>query len=344
MEVKGQVEEIIYQNETNSYTVCILSMENETTTCVGYLPFVTIGDTLKLQGQYVTHQEYGMQFKIEMFEKIMPEDTKSLEKYLSGGAIKGIGPATAKKIIEKFDNDTINILKFEPEKLAKVSGITKERAITIGEEFNTKWELWQIVAFLERFGIGVNQAQKVFNELGKNAVEKIESNPYVLIDITVGVDFKIIDKMAADLGLDAKYEARIQSGIKYGLGLVGMNGHSCTLKQNLIEFTKSLLGVDEESIEDNLVNLKAKNQIIIEQREEEQWIYLFPFYKAETNVSERIKQLLEEGNLITINNWESKLKANETKDKTELSEKQREAIELVVENNLCIITGGPGTR
>lgn len=344
MELKGQIEDIIYQNETNSYTVCTLNINDEMTTCVGYLPFITVGDTVKLQGNFVTHQEYGMQFKIEMFEKIMPEDTKSLEKYLAGGAIKGIGPATAKKIIDKFDNDTIHILKFEPEKLAKVSGINRERALAIGEEFNTKWELWQIVSFLEKFGISVDQAQKVFNALGKNAIEMIEQNPYVLIDITTSVDFKAVDKMASDLGLDAKYEARIQSGIKYGLGIIGVNGHCCTLKNNLVQFVKQLLGIDEESIEDSLINLKVKSEIVIEDRDEEEWIYLFPFYKAEQNVAQRLKQLISEENITGIKDWKDKLKKNEEINKTELSDKQRQAIKLVVESNLCIITGGPGTR
>ena len=343
MELKGQIDDIIYQNETNSYTVCTLNIDDELTTCVGYLPFINIGDTIKIQGNYVTHQDYGMQFKIDMFEKVMPEDSKSLEKYLAGGAIKGIGPATAKKIIDKFDNETIHILKFEPEKLASVSGITKEKALEIGEEFNTKWELWQIVSFLEKFSIGVNQAQKVFNALGRNAIDIIEQNPYILIDITTGVDFKIVDKMASDLGLDAKYEARIQSGIKYGLGVIGANGHCCTIKNNLIQFAKQLLGIDEEEIEDSLINLKVKGEIAIEQRDDDEWVYLFPFYKAELNIAQRLKQVINEKNIVGIENWNKKLKENEEKSKTELSKKQREAIRLVIESNLCIITGGPGT-
>lgn len=152
MEVKGQIVEVIYKNDSNSYMVAELEKDNgELLTIVGYLPFIEEGDTLKLFGKMVVHQEYGEQFKIDTFEKMMPENSKALEKYLSSGTIRGIGPATAKKIITKFGEDTINIFKFEPLRLSEIKGISKSKAYEIGEEFNEKWELWQIVGFLEKF-------------------------------------------------------------------------------------------------------------------------------------------------------------------------------------------------
>ena len=152
MEVKGQIVEVIYKNDSNSYMVAELEQDNsELLTIVGYLPFIDEGDTLKLFGKMVVHQEYGEQFKIDTFEKMMPENSKALEKYLSSGTIRGIGPATAKKIITKFGEDTINIFKFEPLRLSEIKGISKSKAYEIGEEFNEKWELWQIVGFLEKF-------------------------------------------------------------------------------------------------------------------------------------------------------------------------------------------------
>lgn len=151
MEIKGQISEIIYQNEVNSYTIAEFETEEEQTTIVGYLPFINKGDSLKLVGNFVNHPDYGKQFKIQTFEKIMPETLEALEKYLAGGIIKGVGPATAKRIVDNFKEETISIFKFEPYKLANVKGITKERAIEIADEFNEKWELWQIVGFLERF-------------------------------------------------------------------------------------------------------------------------------------------------------------------------------------------------
>ncbi len=151
MEIKGQISEIIYQNEVNSYTIAEFETEEELTTIVGYLPFINKGDSLKLVGNFVNHPDYGKQFKIQTFEKIMPETLEALEKYLAGGIIKGVGPATAKRIVDNFKEETISVFKFEPYKLANIKGITKERAIEIADEFNEKWELWQIVGFLERF-------------------------------------------------------------------------------------------------------------------------------------------------------------------------------------------------
>ena len=151
MEIQGQISEIIYQNEINTYTIAEFEAEEELTIIVGYLPFINKGDSLKLVGNFVNHPEYGRQFKIQTFEKIMPQTLEALEKYLAGGIIKGIGPATAKKIVDKFGEETIHILKFEPEKLAIIKGITKTKAEEISEEFNEKWDLWQVVGFLEKF-------------------------------------------------------------------------------------------------------------------------------------------------------------------------------------------------
>ena len=167
MEIKGVLANIRYQNDANSYTIADFEPENskEELTVVGYLPFVEEGDTLKLIGKMVIHQEYGEQFKIDTFEKIMPKDSKSLERYLASGTIKGIGPATAKKIVKKFGEDTINIFKFEPERLSEVKGITYDKAIEMAEEFKEKWDLWQIVASLEKFGVSATNSKKVFDTL-----------------------------------------------------------------------------------------------------------------------------------------------------------------------------------
>jgi len=151
LEITGEVKEIIYQNEINSYTVAEFETEKEETVIVGYLPFINVGDTLKLYGKIVTHQDYGEQFKVDTFEKQMPKTLDALERYLSNGTIKGIGPATAKKIVSTFGEETIHVLKFEPEKLSRIKGITKEKAIDISETFIENWELWQIVGYLEKF-------------------------------------------------------------------------------------------------------------------------------------------------------------------------------------------------
>ena len=250
MEIKGQISEIIYQNEINSYTIAEFETEEELTVIVGYLPFINKGDSLKLVGNFVNHPDYGRQFKIQTFEKIMPQTLEALEKYLSGGIIKGVGPATAKRIVDKFGEETIAVLKFEPERLANIKGISKGKAEEISEEFNEKWDLWQIVGFLERFGITGQNSKKVYEKLGQDAIPKIEKNPYILLDITYGVDFKKIDKMAMDLGIDEQSSSRIASAIKYSLILAGNNGNSAVIYENLLSYVSNLLRIGTETIED----------------------------------------------------------------------------------------------
>ena len=343
MEIKGEVADIIYQNEINSYTISTFETEDELVTIVGYLPFITSGDTLKLFGKFVEHKDYGRQFKVDTFEKIMPETLSALEKYLGNGNVKGIGEVTARKIIRKFGDDTINIFKFEPERLAEIKGITKAKALEMSQSFLENWEVWQIVGFLERFKIGAEHAKKVYNLLGVNAIEQIEGNPYILIDIARGVDFKQIDAMALDLGISYDNQKRVESGIKYALIKATYNGHSCVVKENLIEFVITLLDVTTECIEDNLIGLKAKDEIVIEKRDGVEWIYLYNFYKVEEEIATRIIRLDNSKNMKKIEHIDKALKKIEEKSKMELSEKQKEAIKAINEKNVTIITGGPGT-
>lgn len=344
MEIEGQIEEFIYQNETNNYSIAVfMTKDDEVVTVVGYLPFIEVGDYLKLYGKMVVHQEYGEQFKIDTFEKMMPQTVESLSKYLASGTIKGIGPATAKKIIERFGEDTINVFKLNPKRLAEVKGITLERAIEIGEEFNEKWEVWQIVSFLEKFGIGANNAKKVYDVLGKNAIEKIAENPYILVDIAYGVDFAKIDKIALAIGIAQDSDDRIKSGIKYGLLVASYNGHTCVIQENLIEYVEQVLEVNKDNIINNIISLNALQEIVIEKRDKEDWVYLYPLYKAEKNISDRLNLLKSCQNVKHVKGFDNEIKKLEKKLSINLSEKQFEAISQVNENNISIITGGPGT-
>lgn len=342
-EIEGVLTEIIYQNEVNSYLVGVFETEEEQFTVVGYLPFIRKGDSLKIVGKFVEHKDYGEQFKIETFEKLMPKTLGALETYLANGDIKGVGPATASKIVNKFGEDTIYVLKFEPEKLAQIRGITKDKAIEISESFIENWEVWQIVGFLERFGIGAESAKKVYDLLGINAIAEIEANPYLLIDISRGVDFKQIDQMAIQLGVERENQKRVKSGIKYALIKITYNGHCCTLKENLIEYVKTLLNVSEPVIEEGIINLKVNNEIVIEDRDEEEWVYLYTFYNAENQIAQRITKLDKARNVKKVSNIEKELRLVEERSDIILSEKQKEAIRAINDNNVTIITGGPGT-
>ena len=343
MELRGQVEGIIYQNEVNSYTIANLETETEEITIVGYLPFIVEGDSLKVIGNYVEHNEYGTQFKVTTFEKIMPENVEALEKYLASGAIKGVGEATAKRIIKTFGEETINILKNEPKKLALVKGISEEKAQKISDDFVENQEMWKIVGFLEKFHIGAQNAKKVYEKLGVSSIEKIKEDPYLLVDIAKGVDFRQIDQMAIRIGITPDNNRRVQTGIKYGLIRSTNNGNSCVLETNLIEYVQSLLDVNSETIEDNLIELKTKGEIVYELRENEEWVYLARFYETEQEIAYRLRKLEQSKNIKEIKNIEAALKKIEKESEIELSEKQKEAIEEINKNNVLIITGGPGT-
>lgn len=369
MELQGEVIEIIYKNELNSYCIAVLKMDkdeirkskkvnpdqisindeedlydlDDETTIVGYLPFINIGDTLKVVGKFVEHQEYGRQFKVDTFEKMMPQTTKALERYLANCGIKGIGPATARNIVDTFGEDTINVFKFEPTKLAQIKGITKERAIEIAKTFIENWEVWQLVGFLDKFGVGPQSAEKIYKALGINAIEQIEENPYILIDLVNKINFEQIDKMALGLGIEYNNEKRIRSGIKHALNITTFNGHCCTRYENLVEFVAKLLKVSEDDIEDCIINMKAKEEIVIEEREDAEWVYLVQYYKAEENVASRLIELDKYSNIKKIDRFDKELKLFEEKSSIELSDKQIEAIKAINENNVCVITGGPGT-
>lgn len=343
MQIEGEVADIIYKNEINGYLIATFETEEELTTIVGYMPFVHSADNLRLTGKFVEHKEYGRQFKVDTFEKLMPKTLGALEKYLANGHVKGIGETLAKRIINKFGEETIHVFKFEPTRLAEVRGISVPRAREMSESFNENWEIWQIVGFLDRFGISAKYAKKAYDLWGTNAIEEIEANPYLLLDIARGVDFKQMDQIALDLGVDPINEKRVKSGIKYALILSTYNGHSCVIKENLLEFVSSLLNIDKEYIEDNLIELKIKNEIVVEKREEQEWVYLEHFYSTEQDIAFRIKMLLESPNAKKIDKLEKELNKVQKLSEIELSDKQKEAVQLVNDNNVTIITGGPGT-
>ena len=344
MELEGKIIEIIYKNELNSYCIAVMQTStDDEITIVGYLPFINVGDTIKVVGKMVEHQEYGEQFKVDTFEKQMPQTTEALERYLANGTIKGVGPATARKIIETFGDDTINVMKFEPSKLAQIRGISKDKAIEISDSFLENWEVWQIVGFLDKFGIGPQNAETIYKALGINAIEQIQSNPYILVDLVNRVNFNQIDKMALDIGIEYNNEKRIRSGVKHALLLTTYNGHCAVVYENLLKFVHELLGVREDEIEDVLINMKVKNDIVIEEREGYEWVYLYQYYQAEKNVAEKLIQLDKYKNIKKISKFEKELEITEAKSNIELSEEQKEAIKQINNNNVCVITGGPGT-
>ena len=338
MEIKGQIEDIIYSNESNSYTVCTIILEKEIITAVGYLPFINIGDIIVAQGNFVKHATYGEQFKIDTFEKTMPNTTQEIEKYLGSGLIKGIGPATSKKIVSRFGEDTIYVLQYEPSKLSQIKGITESKANEISNEFNNVWELWKIVMFLQQYGIGTTNANRVYKELGIGAIEKIKENPYILLKFLYGVDFKNIDRMALTLGIEHESTHRISSGIKYAMSQSTKNGNTCVLKEKLIEYVANILNVYPELVENEFTNLCYSREVYFENG----YAFLSDYYLAEEVVAKKLLMLTNAHNKNNIN-LDKKIAEFEKELNITLSKEQKEAVKSVFENRVSIITGGPGT-
>ena len=338
MEIKGQIEDIIYSNESNSYTVCTIILEKEIITAIGYLPFINIGDIIVAQGNFVKHATYGEQFKIDTFEKTMPNTTQEIEKYLGSGIIKGIGPATSKKIVSRFGEDTIYVLQYEPSKLSQIKGITESKANEISNEFNNVWELWKIVMFLQQYGIGTTNANRVYKELGIGAIEKIKENPYILLKFLYGVDFKNIDRMALTLGIEHESTHRISSGIKYAMNQSTKNGNTCVLKEKLIEYVANILNVYPELVENEFANLCYSREVYFENG----YAFLSDYYLAEEVVAKKLLMLTNSHNKNNIN-LDKKIAEFEKELNITLSKEQKEAVKSVFENRVSIITGGPGT-
>lgn len=277
----------------------------------------------------------------------MPEGLDALERYLANGTIKGIGPATAKKIVQEFGEETVYVLKVEPEKLSQIKGISKDKAMEISRSFVENWDLWQLVGYLDQFGLGAQSAQTVYQKLGEHAIDEIEKNPYILLEVTPKADFMQIDQRALKAGIDKKNLDRIKSGIRYAILRATYNGHCAVLEENLYHFVKDLLQIEEEYVEDGMIDLKAKEEIVIERREEEgeiqKWVYLSSYYTAEKQIAENILKLKKAENRKYRKNLKKELKEYEKNSEMELSEKQKEAVEAINDHNVCIITGGPGT-
>jgi exodeoxyribonuclease V alpha subunit len=342
--IEGTVEEIIFANETNGYTVCGLrSEDNKVITAVGCMPFIHMGEILRLTGRWVTHPDYGEQLKVEGYEKTLPKGTDAIEKYLSSGIIKGVGPSTARKIVEKFGEDTLEIIQYNPGMLAEVKGISLDKAIRIGQAFDEQRELRAVVMFFQDYGISPTFASKIYKVFGERTIEEIRANPYRLADEVFGIGFKTADRIAKSLGIDPASKYRIRSGIKYVLSQASSNGHTFIPEEKLKEYTSQLLEVDLTSIRDALISLIMDKSVCAEKTEEENRIYLSAFYHAELGVCKKLFELSTINFTGNRDNCDDHLQEVQLEEGIVLAENQRLAVREALVNGVMIITGGPGT-
>ena len=348
---KGYVEHIIYQNKDNGYTVLnFVCEEEEELTCVGILRGIEQGENLEITGEFTEHPLYGRQFKIQSYTALTPEDAVSIERYLSSGAIRGIGAALAARIVKRFGTDTFRIMEEEPERLSEVKGISERIAREISTQVEEKKDMREAMIFLQNYGISNTLAVKIYNTYGMRLYGVMKENPYLLAEDIDGIGFKMADEIAGRMGIHIDADERIQSGVLYTLLQAAAEGNTYLPRRELLLEASEILGLKEEQIELQLSNLMIDKKVVIKRREaEDEAIYSASYYYAELNCARMLHDLnvsaggtegmlpSEEEKLL------EKIKRLETEQKIALDDLQRKAVLECIKNGLLILSGGPGT-
>ena len=340
--IEGLVERITYKNDANGYTVSSVRVGNTRVTVVGVMPFLSEGETASFEGKYIVHPTYGEQFSVVSFERKAPKTIGAILRYLSSGIIKGVGPATAERIVEKFKDRALDVISTEPEQLALIKGISLEKAICISKEYNKQYGVRDIMLLLSPYEVTPEFCVSVFRKLGTDACEIIKNNPYCLCENDLGFSFEKTEKIASDFGIEADNELRLAAGIEHILRRNLGNGHTCIPKEKLIPVAVKLLESDYFRIED-ILNKMADNLRLISKRVGDTVYFGIPeFINAEEHIAAKLLSLYRYSEkLEAVSDLEIDYYENRTNIKFE--EIQRSAVKQAVESGVFILTGGPGT-
>ncbi|MCC0699517.1 ATP-dependent RecD-like DNA helicase [Clostridioides sp. ZZV15-6383] len=341
--LEGMISEIVFKNEDNGYTIAHLVNESDEIVVVGCMPTLAIGESIEVEGKWVNHKIYGTQFEVNSFMPVTPSSLEGIYVYLSSGMIHGIGEKMAKRIIDKFGVDTLNVIQNSPEKLQEVEGIGSKKVKQIVKSYEEDRELRNIIIELSPFGITPNYCLKIYKKYKSSAIEIINKNPYQLAEDIRGIGFKVADSIANKIGIDKNSKDRVCQGILYTLNKSLSNGHTYLPEHVLIQDSEKLLELNGEIIKECIVMLVYNQKIHIERVNNENLIYLMPYYLAENGVCSQIVKLSQyefEDLKIDI---DSEINALEEDKKIKLAEKQILAVKESVNSGVLIITGGPGT-
>lgn len=341
--VEGFVENIVFRNEDNGYTVFDIKYKGEHVTCVGSISYINAGEFITANGEFVQHAIYDMQFSIKSYEFKTPDDEKSVRRYLSSGAIKGIGEKMAERIVNTFKEDTFRIMEEEPERLAEIKGISMTKAMDIAAQLVDKRDMRKAMIFLQDYGINMNLANKIYSHYGQNIYTIIKQNPYKLADDIDGIGFKIADDIAVKVGIRVDSDFRIKSGIFYILQQASMQGHIYLPMEELELGVKGLLLIDIPDIEKFIMDLVIDKRLVVKITPKgTKNVYAAIYYYMELSVAKRLTDL----EVHTAENeeyFEKRIAEIEKNTKIELDDIQKTAVKTAVENGLMVITGGPGT-
>ena len=342
LELSGSVERVVYHNDKNQYTVLELAAADGLVTVVGSFPFVSEGEELRVYGAWDVHPSFGEQFKATAFERARPASTAAMLKYLSSGAVKGIGPATARRIIQTFGAKALEVIENEPERLAQIKGITKEKALEISQELQRVYGIRELMAFLGAYGVRPEDAVLVWKEYGQGSIGCIQEDPYCLCGPGLELSFQIADSIAESMEMPRDDSGRVQAGLLYVLRHNLNNGHTCLPAGKLCEAAASLLEVELELAQDALYTLCENFTLVREEFDGKEYIFLQRQHLSEEYIAARMKALLRLPPP-PIGGADIQIAAIEEERGIRYADKQREAIRAAMEQGVLLLTGGPGT-
>ena len=340
--ISGTVEDVVFFNEENGYIVLGLDVGGELVTAVGCMGDVREGESLTLYGEYVNSQKYGRQFKTEIFERALPQTADALRRYLGSGVIAGIGPSLARRIVQAYGEDTVDVLENSPAQLSAIKGITTERALAIGKEFRRITGLRKAMTFFSKYGVQPVYIAAAWKQYEGATVKIVSENPYCLCANGIELPFRDADRMALDLGVPPDSEERIYAGILWVLRTGASNGSTCLPEPLLSERVCSALSVSEGSYYNALKMTEERGEIVIDSRDEGRFVFLSDLYGAERYIAEKTAELIKAGGG-TDTDFSKEISAIEWTENITYEGLQREAINACMNNRVFILTGGPGT-
>ena len=341
-QLEGVVSAIIYQNEENGYTILRLDVKDEEITVVGSMPGISPGEYLTVKGRWVRHATYGQQFRADIVERRLPEGIKEIFHYLSSGALKGVGKATARQLIEEFGDDVLNVIEEHPEKLATLRGVSLKRARQISESFRAQMGMRRLMEFLAQHAIPMEVAVPLRRAYGDVALEVLKNNPYILVEGEFGLEFSKADTLALELGVEGENPMRLEAGLIFELAHNLNNGHTFLPHRKLLEATAALLSVELSLLEQALNGLQLRGEIMREDIAGQDAVYLPPVYEAEQAIASRIAEMSRE-ELLPPEGLEQLLKKIQRDQGITYAPQQKQAVELAAAKQVMLLTGGPGT-
>ena len=342
LRLQGAVENIVYRNEENGYTVLEISDGDDYITAVGSMPQVSAGDSVTLMGFFTNHRSYGRQFSVKTCEVERPSQAADILRYLSSGAVKGIGPSTAKKLVDEFADATLDVMENDPERVAKLRGITLKKAREFSDQLKANAGIRALMLYLGEYGISNTSAVKIFNVFGGRSVDQIKQNPYILCEPDFGVGFEQADFIAKKESLEPDNDLRLRAGLVYVLKHNHGNGHTCLPKDKLIVTTARFLNVGEDSLEECLDKMVFDRSLISAEIEGKTFVFTPQMYDIELNTASRIKLLLGFP-ADKISRLDDAIAVCESELEIEYAELQKQAITTALTQGITVLTGGPGT-